>query len=296
MNNKLQLPFEFTFMPEDGYDFLEVGKNLSVKDTTGIFLCTGGNIDAAIGDKRCHIKENDLLLLVPYSFIHLYEISEDFKGVALHSNLDFFMCEANKILDVKMQLYMMSHLQITLTEDESASILKLMMSIHQRIEIENKNNISEVRRIILTKLIKSLTETLGLELINTFMSKHDFEEPEINRNDEVLRKFIASLNNNYRKERNVAFYAEQQYLSYGYFSRIVREKSGMSAKEWIVRYVTNDAKNMLEHTQDSVKEIADRLNFPNQSFFGKYFKQYVGVSPKDYRSLAAKGMDCTLTK
>ena len=34
----------------------------------------------------------------------------------------------------------------------------------------------------------------------------------------------------------------------------------------------------------TIKEIATKLNFPTQSFFGKYFKQYVGVSPKEYRN------------
>ena len=33
----------------------------------------------------------------------------------------------------------------------------------------------------------------------------------------------------------------------------------------------------------SKQEIADRLNFANQSFFGKYFKHYTGMSPKEYR-------------
>ena len=44
-----------------------------------------------------------------------------------------------------------------------------------------------------------------------------------------------------------------------------------------------EMKQMLETSDMSIKEIAMTMNFPTQSFFGKYFKQYVGISPKDYR-------------
>lgn len=294
MNNTLQLPFEVNFITESSYDLLKTGVSLPMKNSTGLFICTGGTVDASIGNINYHVKKNDSITFLPTGYIHLHQVSKDFKGMVLHSNTDFFMREANAIMDVKTQLYMMNHLQMSLTDDEAANIIKMMNSIHQRIELESANDISDARRNILTKLIKCLAETLGLEIINIFVSRHDLKEPELDHNDEVLRKFIISLNEHFRTERSVGFYAAQQYLSYGYFSKIVRDKSGLSAKEWIVRYVINDAKEKLEHTRMSVKEIADNLGFPNQSFFGKYFKQYVGVPPKDYRLMAAKGRDGAL--
>lgn len=48
--------------------------------------------------------------------------------------------------------------------------------------------------------------------------------------------------------------------------------------------VITEAKQLLENSDLTIKEIATKLNFPTQSFFGKYFKQYVGVSPKEYRN------------
>ena len=54
--------------------------------------------------------------------------------------------------------------------------------------------------------------------------------------------------------------------------------------QWIVQMVITEAKQLLENSDLTIKEIATKLNFPTQSFFGKYFKQYVGVSPKEYRN------------
>ena len=75
-----------------------------------------------------------------------------------------------------------------------------------------------------------------------------------------------------------------QHLAPRYFSAIIKEKSGSNALQWIVQMVITEAKQLLENSDLSIKEIAARLNFPTQSFFGKYFKQYVGVSPKEYRN------------
>jgi len=49
-----------------------------------------------------------------------------------------------------------------------------------------------------------------------------------------------------------------------------------------------EARQLLSYSDLSVKQIAERLHFPNQSFFGKYFKQAAGVSPKHYRSNGAR--------
>ena len=71
------------------------------------------------------------------------------------------------------------------------------------------------------------------------------------------------------------FYARMQHITPRYFSAIIKEKTGDSALQWIVRMVITEAKQLLEESDLSIKEIADQLNFPTQSFFGKYFKQYV---------------------
>ena len=68
------------------------------------------------------------------------------------------------------------------------------------------------------------------------------------------------------------------------FSSVIKEKSGSSALQWIIQNVITEAKYLLDNTDLSIKEIATKLNFPTQSFFGKYFKQYVGISPKEYRN------------
>ena len=61
--------------------------------------------------------------------------------------------------------------------------------------------------------------------------------------------------------------------------------SGRSVREWIEEYVVTEAKAQLRSTTKSIKEISDDLNFPSQTFFGKYFKRITGTSPKKYREM-----------
>ena len=78
-------------------------------------------------------------------------------------------------------------------------------------------------------------------------------------------------------------YADKLCLTPNYLSGVVKEYTGKTATEWVNDFVIVEAKIMLKDTKLSVQEISDRLNFPDQSTFGKYFKKIVGISPKAYR-------------
>ena len=67
-------------------------------------------------------------------------------------------------------------------------------------------------------------------------------------------------------------------------SALIKEVSGRSAAQWIDDYVILEAKSLLKYSDLSIQEIAYRLNFSTQSFFGKYFKQHTGISPGQYKA------------
>lgn len=68
-----------------------------------------------------------------------------------------------------------------------------------------------------------------------------------------------------------------------YLSETVKTVSRRTPNEWIDNYVTMELRAQLRNTTKSIKEIAREMNFPNQSFLGKYFKEHVGMSPMSYR-------------
>jgi AraC-like DNA-binding protein len=80
----------------------------------------------------------------------------------------------------------------------------------------------------------------------------------------------------------VSFYAEEMNLTPNYLSGLMKTYSGKTASEWIDEYVIIEAKTLLKFSGFNIQQVAYKLNFPNQSTFGKYFKRLTGMSPKSY--------------
>jgi AraC-like DNA-binding protein len=104
-----------------------------------------------------------------------------------------------------------------------------------------------------------------------------------NRTDELFNRFLTLLREHCSTERSVEFYASEMGITPKYLSLILKKKSGRNASKLIDEAVVYEAKRLLKYSGLSIQEISNKLNFASQSFFGKYFKQRVGVSPSRYK-------------
>lgn len=107
--------------------------------------------------------------------------------------------------------------------------------------------------------------------------------PDNSRHRRMFEAFMKLVKDNHNSERMVGFYADKLCVTPKYLSKIVREVSGRSAPEWIDGFVIMSAKSMLRFSDMTIKEISIELNFPNQSFFSKFFKSQTGLTPNEYR-------------
>ncbi len=99
----------------------------------------------------------------------------------------------------------------------------------------------------------------------------------------IFTKFMELLQNETIKHRPVYFYADKLCISSKYLSYVCKLISGKAASDFIRSAVIGDIMHYLENTTLSVKEISNIMGFPNVSFFGKYVKTHLGVSPNKYR-------------
>ncbi|MDR1880040.1 MAG: AraC family transcriptional regulator [Tannerellaceae bacterium] len=109
------------------------------------------------------------------------------------------------------------------------------------------------------------------------------ENKEQSRQDMLVENFLNLVQAHYREQRGLEFYADKLCLTPKHLSKVVKETSGTSASDWIDNHVALEAKALLKSTNMTIQQISDELNFPSQSFFGKYFKRIVGVAPKEYK-------------
>ena len=80
-------------------------------------------------------------------------------------------------------------------------------------------------------------------------------------------------------------YADQLCVTPDYLTAVVKHISGRTAIEWIAESTVNAITHELLYTSRPIKEIADNLDFPSLSFFGKYYKQHTGFSPRERRNI-----------
>ncbi len=104
------------------------------------------------------------------------------------------------------------------------------------------------------------------------------------RSKRIFRQFMKEVSEDGGIHRSVSHYADRLCYSPKYISSAIKEVSGRTPTEWINEYAIEQIKYQLKHSEKSVKEIAEMFNFPNQSFFGKYVKAHVGMSPARYRA------------
>lgn len=105
------------------------------------------------------------------------------------------------------------------------------------------------------------------------------------RQDAIYRTFIDAVSKNYKRKREVRFYADMLCITAQHLSYVVKEVSGKTASEIIEDYVITEIKALLLSTNMTILQISDEFNFPSQSVFGKYFKRITGQSPKEYRNI-----------
>lgn len=103
------------------------------------------------------------------------------------------------------------------------------------------------------------------------------------REQSIFDRFIQLVNQHCAERHQIGYYANRMCLTERYLSTIIRQTSGTTAKEWIDRAIITRIKVELKHSDKSVAQISDETNFPNPSFFSKFFKRLTGQTPLEYK-------------
>ena len=283
MEQRLQLPFTLRGFTSADIE-TETGHRLSSSYRIfALVLCTQGNISMNIDDKTYHVNKGDTLFIPPAIYANINNFSNDLHGIIFYVDYDFIMSIVNKTMDITTGLYFSEHPFLSLSVSQYDRILTQMQTLMAREAHENESYANSPNLQVITELLSSMCRTLVYEIVNCYMLSHHLQVGTWNVTDKLAQNFIVAVYNNYRKHREVAHYADLLCVTPSYLSVVVKEKTGKTALQWINDVVMSDARQLLLYSDQSIKEIVATLGFPNQSFFGKYFKQHTGKSPKRFR-------------
>jgi len=126
-----------------------------------------------------------------------------------------------------------------------------------------------------------------LDLILTASSIHyKTDKNSINKGKghTVVKKFFQLVEENFQKNLTVSEYAAKLAITPNHLTQTVSLLTSKTSSQIIKAKQILEIKRLLVHTNLSVTEIAARLNFPDQSYFTKFFKRETGISPLKYRT------------
>ncbi len=129
--------------------------------------------------------------------------------------------------------------------------------------------------------LKFLTLALFYGALNTVFTPKN--KAKSVRATHICSEFMVLVKEHFRTEHSASFYSDKLDITERYLYMTVRAVTGHSAAYWIDFYILAEAKMLLNHTNLSILEVSEKLNFHSQSDFGKFFKRMTGVSPLRYR-------------
>jgi len=240
-----------------------------------IGLCIKGEVMYQLDTQKQVIKPGDILIVSDRHVVDSYRHSDDMEGLCIMMSVHFFREIIQNVSDVSsLFLFSRQHPVMSLEQKEIETFKEYFQVIKQKI-CDQGNHFRK-------DLIKTLLLAMFYDLSNIIYRVQYNDKPQT-RADAIFTHFIKLVEKNYRQERRVGWYAAQLNITPKHLSETVKNASRRTPNEWIDDYVTLELRVLLKNSTKTIKEIAQELNFPNQSFLGKFFKEHVGVSPSKYR-------------
>lgn len=247
----------------------------------GFELCTAGSAEMLTIKGQCSIGQGTLMILSPVFPMLELSRSADYKFIQLKDNIENLFPLIVPNISSPQQIYSITPF-LRLTEEQQRYFTQCVDKIRQK-EVRLTCTSHSLHRNISSSIISLLKQETILEHALLFIEQMEQAVNPISRKRQVLTTFLLALNQEYKQQRAVLYYAAQQNLSSRHFADIVKQESGYTPMEWINMVTINQAKNLLRQPNILVKQVADELGFPEQFTFRKYFKVHTGMSPSEFQ-------------
>ena len=241
---------------------------------------TEGETSVSFNLHEFRLKKDSMFIFTPINILQVNS-QQYFKADVIAISPDF-MRRINIDIKNMMPLFLkfVENPTLALTPEESRS----MRGMIAQIERETRGPETHFSFDIVSGLIAATIYKVG-DIMYHYLAEHpEGQNNSHNRAEEYFKQFTHLLGEHFREERSVGFYARQLCITPKYLTTLIKRISGQSVSEWIDNYVILEAKTLLKYSTMSIQEIAYYLNFPNQSFFGSYFKRNTGMSPSQYKA------------
>ena len=253
-----------------------------------IFLlsCLEGSMSFEMNNRAFVLNGDDFLIILPNSVLGGLEISSDarFNLVGISTSFLQQMINMEKKMFNLVAYYYKNPVLHAAESNAKYSYFSLYRKLlYSRIHGEQHRYTKKVVHFLLSALFCELVAELSKSVPQEELEQEDVSK--FTRGELIFHQFIEKVMADNGIHRSVAYYADVLCYSPKYLSKVVKDYSGRTPLDIINSHAMEHIKRELKHSKKSIKEIAEQFNFSNHSFFGKYVKAALGMSPQQYRNM-----------
>lgn len=257
--------------------------NLYKSESTYLMPCftcmwiLAGQATMTVNGKEYLLERKTITIIPPQAAFKIQQVVPDTRFAFIRFS-DEAITQSYKDLGLYMNRYLHTSYNCITLSSES---LRDMMDLYD----DFAQGLSHRELKYLNIFARSYCNLIMIQLFNIFNIDTNIKGKAVSRQETIYRQFIDLLNLYANREREVQFYADQLGISPKYLSTITQTYSGKNASDWIANYVVGLAIDLMREKKCKIQEVSTLLNFPTQSFFGRFFKRATGMSPKKYTML-----------
>jgi AraC family transcriptional activator of pobA len=261
--------------------YLQISKETDLPDNfqklyhTHLY-CHTGSIQFMFNDQKMVCKSGHFLFWFAESRLSGLQLSKNFKATILLVEKDFLM---DNIPDQSWSINAQLHSRVypikdIRTKPEKEKILTNFIRLNERF-LENDHRFYE-------EVLKLQMQLFILEMWHTFANEYEQRKHSL-QTGTLYEQFMQLLEQHCLKHREVQFYSNELNITAKYLNHLCKIHSGVTASDWIQRHAKERIILLLQNKSLNISEIADEMDFSSRSFFTRYVKKLLGVTPGAFR-------------
>jgi AraC-like DNA-binding protein len=249
-----------------------------------IIICTDGIAQFDYDGQQIQLRKNDLYLYMAHSVVSNFMSSPDFNCRQIwFSRSELWNINMYGEVSLADLTYLKQHPKVQLSDEDVSLLDDYFMLLCRRMR--------DQKPLLYSEIVRSLVSTMMLEML--CMMRRDKEQKaqsDFQENNtlgfhrrRLVDKFMRLVEQSDGRMRRVDDFASQLNITPKYLSTLLKETMSRRPSEMIQLFTMKAIERRLRFTDMTMQEIANDLKFPNASFFGKYVKEHLGMTPLEYR-------------
>jgi AraC-like DNA-binding protein len=238
-------------------------------------FCHRGNAVFLFNGKQFTCKGGEFIFWFAESQLSNLTFSKNYKATALLIRKDFLNENIpNQNWSIDAMLHSKEHPVLQLN-DTKEKVLFTFQLLYDKFGDKGHRFYAEALKLQMQMFL--------LDMWHIFAAEYESRKRSL-QSGTLYEQFLHLVQAHCMKEREVQYYANQLSITPKYLNYVCKQNSGVSVSEWIQRYTKERIVLLLQNKNLNIAEIAEKLEFSSRSFFTRYVKKVLGVTPSAYRN------------